>query len=79
MPAKTQSGNAPSGAEKLDAILRLPEVERMSGLKKTAIYERMHNGTFPEPVPLGVRHVGWLESEVQQWIRTLAEARGKAA
>lgn len=64
---------------RLDAILRLPEVERMSGLKRTAIYERMAEGTFPQSVPLGVRHVGWLESEIQGWIRALAAARKSAA
>ena len=62
-----------------DAILRRPEVERMTGLKRTAIYERMAEGKFPQSVQLGVRHVGWLESEIQEWIRELAASRRTAA
>jgi prophage regulatory protein len=62
-----------------DAILRLPEVERMSGLRRSAIYERMAEGRFPQSIPLGGRLVGWLESEIQEWIRELAASRSKAA
>lgn len=62
-----------------DAILRLPEVERMSGIKRTAIYERIADGKFPKPVHLGVRSVGWLQSEIQEWIRDLADSRSKRA
>lgn len=51
-----------------DAILRLPEVIARSGLSRSTIYKRLNLGEFPQPVPLGDRAVGWLESEVQQWI-----------
>lgn len=59
----------------LEIILRLPEVQRMSGLKKTAIYEAVKAKTFPQPVPLGQRSVGWVASEVQSWIRKRIEER----
>lgn len=52
----------------MDAIMRLQEVKKTTGLGTTAIYARIRDGRFPKPVPLGVRHVGWLESEVQEWI-----------
>ncbi|HSE87586.1 MAG TPA: AlpA family phage regulatory protein, partial [Candidatus Binatia bacterium] len=31
-------------------------------------------GTFPRPVSLGGRAVGWLEAEVQQWLQRRIEA-----
>jgi prophage regulatory protein len=49
-------------------LLRLPEVEHRTGRRHAAIYEAIANGTFPAPVPLGARAVGWLEDEVDAWI-----------
>jgi prophage regulatory protein len=48
-------------------FLRLPEVKQITGLKKTAIYERINEGTFPTPINLGGRAVGWIEEEVTKW------------
>jgi len=59
-----------------DTILRLPAVKAATGLSRSTIYERVRQGTFPPPVPLGGKAVGWLESEVSAWIRqTVAEGR----
>jgi prophage regulatory protein len=49
-------------------ILRLPEVQARCGLKHSAIYQRIREGTFPRPVPLGPQARGWLESEISDWI-----------
>jgi prophage regulatory protein len=48
-------------------ILRRSDVESATGLPRSTIYERMAAGTFPKPVPLGVRAVGWLEEEIINW------------
>ncbi len=59
-----------------DTILRLPAVKAATGLSRSTIYLRVRQGTFPAPVPLGGKAVGWLESEVGAWIqRTVAEGR----
>jgi prophage regulatory protein len=50
-------------------ILRLPAVEAKTGLKHTAIYERISKGTFPRPIPLGRQARGFIESEVDDWIK----------
>jgi len=58
-------------------ILRLPEVQRRTGLSRSTIYVRLDQGRFPRPVSLGARAVGWIESEVDEWIRErIAESRG---
>ena len=49
-------------------ILRLPTVKAITGLSRSTIYLRMSEGTFPEKISLGSRAVGWLASEIQQWL-----------
>jgi prophage regulatory protein len=57
------------------AILRRPQVIARTGLKRTAIQDRINAGDFPRPVSLGARAVGWLESEVDAWIASRAAQR----
>jgi prophage regulatory protein len=52
----------------LRRFLRLPEVEAVTGLKRSQIYEDILDGRFPAPVPLGERAVGWIEDEVAAWL-----------
>jgi prophage regulatory protein len=52
---------------KLRHIIRLPLVEAVTGKKRSAIYQGVADGTFPAPVPLGQRAVGWLEDEIAAW------------
>lgn len=59
-------------------IIRLPAVIERVGLQRTAIYERIAEGTFPKPVPLGGHAVGWVEAEVQEWIDGRIELREAA-
>ena len=46
-------------------FLRLPEVLIRTGKSRSTIYQGVTNGTFPRPVKLGPRAVGWLESEIE--------------
>ena len=55
-------------------ILRRPEVERQTQLSKASIYRQMHAGTFPKPVQLGERAVGWRLSEIDEWLDTRKRA-----
>lgn len=50
-------------------ILRLPEVMARTGLSRTTIYRWRRAGRFPQAVRLGTRCVGWIESELEAWIR----------
>lgn len=61
------------------SILRLPTVKARTGLSRSTIYLRVSEGTFPKPVSLGGRAVGWIEAEIQQWLEQRIEARRKAA
>jgi prophage regulatory protein len=49
-------------------ILRLPVVLDRTGLSRSSVYLRVTEGRFPRPVSLGARAVGWIETEVEEWI-----------
>ena len=49
-------------------ILRRPQVEARTGLSRSTIYQRIKDGTFPRPISLGMRAVGWLDSEITAWL-----------
>lgn len=51
------------------SILRLPAVKARVGLSRSSIYLAVSRAEFPRPVQLGARAVGWLESEIEEWIR----------
>ena len=58
-------------------FVRMPEVVFRTGLSRSTIKERMREGSFPRPVSLGARAVGWIEAEIDEWIRDrIAESRG---
>lgn len=61
------------------AILRLPTVKARTGLSRSTIYLRIAEGSFPAPVSLGGRAVGWIEAEVNDWLTQRIEASRKAA
>jgi prophage regulatory protein len=50
------------------SILRRPQVEARTGLSRSTIYERMKEGTFPSNISLGTKSVGWLASEIDDWL-----------
>lgn len=60
-------------------IIRLKEVIESTGLARSTIYKYMGEGTFPKPVSLGDRCVGWVEGEVQDWVLARIEERDQAA
>ena len=58
------------------AILRLPTVRQRCGLSRSTIYLRISRGTFPKPVNLGARAVGWIEAEIEEWLaQQIAKSR----
>lgn len=51
-------------------VLRLCKVKDRTGLSRSTIYAMMKNRTFPQNIQLGIRSVGWLESDIQGWIES---------
>ncbi|MDP3977053.1 MAG: AlpA family transcriptional regulator [Pseudomonas sp.] len=59
-------------------IIRLKNVIDSTGLARSTIYKFIGESTFPKPVSLGDRCVGWVESEVHDWILARIEERDLA-
>ncbi len=49
-------------------ILRRREVETRTGLSRSTIYAQMAEGTFPKPIRLGKRAVGWTDASITEWL-----------
>jgi prophage regulatory protein len=60
--------NAQGGTNMAKAVLRLPTVKFRTGLSRSTIYLRVSQGSFPRPINLGSRAVGWLEGDVEAWL-----------
>ena len=59
-------------------FVRLTEVMRMTGLRKTTIYKLQADGEFPQRVQITTHCVGWIECEVQAWLNQRAATRETA-
>lgn len=57
------------------SLLRLPEVKRRTGQSTTDIYVGMNLGIFPKSVPIGRRTVGWVDTEIDDWVIARIKAR----
>ncbi len=68
---------ANTNQEKL-SVLRRKQVEKRTGLSRSTIYLRIQEGTFPRPINLGVRAVGWLENEIEAWLVARMEIRNNS-
>jgi prophage regulatory protein len=42
---------------------------------RATIYRKIDDGTFPRPLKLGANKIAWLESEIDDWIASIAAAR----
>jgi prophage regulatory protein len=66
--------------------MRLKEVIDTTGLARSTIYKYVGDGIFPGPIslaPAGIdmpnaRSVGWIQSEVENWILARIEERDSA-
>lgn len=61
-------------------LLRMKQVQAMTGLSRSYIYSLAANGSnFPKSIPLvpGGSSRAWLESEVKDWINQRVEARNQ--
>jgi prophage regulatory protein len=58
-------------------MLRLPEVVNRTALSRSQIYRLIELGTFPRQIQLGERAAGWVEEEVNGWLRERIERSRK--
>jgi prophage regulatory protein len=68
-------------------IIRRKQVEARTGLSRSSIYARLrHNPkrpsdydpSFPKPISVGAKAVGWIEAEIDAWLTAQVEKSRKA-
>jgi prophage regulatory protein len=57
-----------SAPKALFQVLRLPQVCKVTGLCRSMVYQLEADQQFPRRIKIGVRAVGWIEGEVQEWL-----------
>ena len=63
-----------------ERLIRLPQVEHLTGLKRAHIYGLARRGQFPKPLKVGARASAWRESLVREWVSArIREAQDGAA
>jgi prophage regulatory protein len=80
MRMSTKNQSAPT-------ILRRKQVEARIGLSRSTIYARLRQNpkrpgdfapTFPKPVSIGKKAIGWIEAEIDAWLFAQIEKSRKA-
>ena len=62
-----------------EKILRMPAMRTRLGLSRSTLYNKINSAsrwydpTFPKPIRLGPAAIGWLESEIEHWIKNCRE------
>ena len=51
-----------------ESLIRLPEVEKRTGLKRAHLYQLARKGQFPKPLKIGARASAWRASQVNEWV-----------
>lgn len=72
-----QKDQRPESQFKIDypnRIVRIQEVQVLTGLKKSAIYKLINNGRFPLPRKITSYANGWMLAEIFQWMEDLPTA-----
>ena len=53
-----------------ERIIRVKEVQELTGLSRTTIWRLERSGKFPARVSLSSSIIGWRSSDITQWIAT---------
>ena len=59
-------------------LLRLPAVMERCALGRSSIYAGVKAGTFPAPVRLSARAVGFREDEIDRWVSERVKTGGQS-
>lgn len=55
-------------------ILRIWDVQQLTGFSRSGIYKLVSEGRFPRPKKLSIRASGWDSNEVEQWLNSRLDA-----
>jgi prophage regulatory protein len=72
-PHEVPPAHATKQHQPLEQLLPLTDVENITGLKKSKLYQLIAEDGFPKPYRLGARSVRWKSSDIQAWISNLSQ------
>ncbi len=57
------------------SLIRRPDVEARTGLRRSTLYDLIARDAFPAPIRIaGSRSVAWVEREIDEWVKGQIEA-----
>jgi len=59
----------------LPTMMSLNEAAKVTSLSRTAIFKMRERGDFPRAVPLSEKRIGFVRTEVNEWISARIAAR----
>ena len=59
-----------STSPKPEKIIRVSAVSHLTGLSRSTVNRLVRQNLFPKPRQISAGAVGWIESEVTDWIQT---------
>jgi prophage regulatory protein len=74
-----QNASGPAPITTPASLLRLPEVQRRTGLPRSTIYDRIKRGDFPAPIKLSERSSAWDSRSIDGWIEDRLRAPSRVA
>ncbi len=51
-----------------ERILRLKAVLERTGLSRSTLYRKIHQGSFPRQIRIAARCAGWRETAISRWL-----------
>jgi prophage regulatory protein len=63
----------------IPVLISRRRVTEITGLERSALYERIKRGTFPKPVRVGSAAERWQLAEIVEWVEQQIEASRRTA
>jgi prophage regulatory protein len=67
----------PTGEPRVTRLIRLPEVMGRVGMKRSTIYRKMEEGSFPRSRSISAKCAVWVEAEIEGWIENIARGSNR--
>ncbi|WP_224798112.1 helix-turn-helix transcriptional regulator [Idiomarina abyssalis] len=58
----------------MDKIVKQPELIKALGVSRGTLFNMRRDGTIPAPRKISSRCVGWLQSEIDEWLKSRPSA-----
>ena len=58
-------------------FLKISEVIELTGLSRASLYRHEKSGKFPQRRQISSNRVGWVESEIEEWMEARPPGLGK--